>query len=411
MKLELPNIEVTGVHFGDDNEKIYPNKSTILFDEFQNSQSSPFTQQELLVKLLDVNFTDHKEPELVPSGEYLSSVKSSFERIRENQRVYDREVKIAGIQIFSELASDSFDKDIILNLVDNILDRNDLFPILIISHSKEQRAFAKDINERLNNSLVIIEASYQALSAVVSNLDLLITPKSATKHLADLVKTSTIEVSFNKDNLFKQPSIRNNNILIHTNQLKAVDAIMNAIEFKISGTNNFGSSHEVYQVQNVNNNVIYLPLSNNYISQAKYLLREYKKIALNPELGVPDLKCVNKELLKEYFEEEKICAMNILKDVLSLLRSIKEFKNTRRSQRFIESTDKIFEHINEETMFSPILTLFKNKLENLKTNNVTDSIALVEQYTYDLKNEIQLILNNIKGIDIQDKNEVKESTL
>src|SRR5690606_33904195 len=118
-------------------------------------------------------------------------------------------------------------------------------PLLLIAANDSEREYAQEILKELDFKPIVVESDFTALSSVVKNLDLLVTPDTVTKHFADAHGTRCLEVSLGSSPVFKQATVNPNSRLIVANDRTAqvssediiacLDSMLNECEATVAG--------------------------------------------------------------------------------------------------------------------------------------------------------------------------------
>ena len=196
--------QVIGIHFNNNRNIVTQNEWELMFNDVLP-----------VVKYAPIHFVDcyHKMTgtTLVKEGTKLNTNHSYNETAFNNINTVRREhgesnSKIIGIQLKTADPAKDIPETTLHELVHLIKKNNELIPFILIAPNETERKAAAEFNKQHNDEVVIVEADLQAIASVLMNIDILVTPDTAIKHIADLTDTPVLEISLGHAPFLKQGS-------------------------------------------------------------------------------------------------------------------------------------------------------------------------------------------------------------
>lgn len=329
--------------------------------------------------------------------------------------------KIVGIQLFTSEESKNIPEKTIIEVIEN-LHSKDIVTMLLIAPTEDEKERAAKINDHFEGRLVTVESDFHALTSVVINLDCLITPDTAIKHLSDLVETPCLEVSLGASPFLKQGSINEQSLILS----KTIEDR----DFSNKDTNTDLRSDDI-----VNSTLLLMGLksfNSTHIGEGYTLYRPYKdslgtsyfavKGEVNSELEVQRIASrmyISKTLLesnddsfsemilelkgenfKRWISNEKEAVTRTTKDLLGAIRSLIQIgEGANQSKNFINSLGHLMAHCEDSTITSIPSLFLRARLESAPTMTLEDSVKDVEKNLYKMKNELQKVYEVLKTIE------------
>lgn len=397
---------IKGVHFGDSNNLNYKSDWNIIFNEVMTSSAlSPVHFSTAYHGM--VNVPSHSGPiELKTISKHNETVKNNFSSLRKQKSPKGGTCSLIGIQVASSQSNKDWSKGKLAEVIELILDDPTLYPIVLIAPNDEERRLSKEINAQFDSKLIIVESDFIALSSVLRGIDLLVTPDTSVKHLADLSDCKVIECSNNFKTSLKQGTIRSGNIIL--NGVKDSKVVHNSIKFLLHPT--------IPALESLLDPSVYItyfdslgwnlrPLAGHFTRDM--FLRQVKRVYIARWTGV-----AHRWDIKDYFsdytysevqniiDEEKESVSSAGRDLLGTLRSlIKASDSKSEVNGFIASLDKLLTHTGSDNVVSIAVTEFKARIENLKVSNKDEQLRAVEELLYKLKKKIQIVLECLNDVE------------
>jgi len=417
-----------GIRFNDTCDIEYSNEWSILFnDVLTEVQYSPINYTDTYHNIISTPFNSDNFV-LKTKEEYNSSAYQNFLDIRRMESD-DEDIKIVGIQVTSSTSTKMLVHEELIALIDELYMHPNLFPVLLVAPTNEERRIASVINSEFNNSLVSIESDFLAMNSVLLNLDLLITPDTAVKHLADLADLPVIEYSLGESPLFKQGTINDQSLVITpivTKRSFSKSEVENSLELQnqnilinskdIMALVKFSLFKEDISQHKFHDNVtVYRPSKDILGTKYTYLAGDFDALAETERLA--SRQFITKKLLgtdaTELYEEMvtldldgskvwlnscKDQITDISKGLLATLRSLLQLDRSNDKMRaFVTNLTELCEFCDTESQFMRIpLLRFRSRLEALNTSDFIASSREVESLLYELKADIQHQVEIIK---------------
>jgi ADP-heptose:LPS heptosyltransferase len=409
------DIPYSGIKFTKDNLVAYSNQWAQIFNEIITTY--PFTP----IHFTDcyhylTGYTYQKSCDvLAKSEDYETTVSNNFKQIRDGHRHIENGIKIIGLQLKTSDTKKDIPYDTLLKLIDFILDHPNYYPVLLIAPTAEERNYAESINKNFMNGLVTIESNFLASTSVISNLDLLITPDTSIKHIADLLGTPTIEVALGHAPFLKQGSVLQDNLIIRSTDGIDPQTIFNCINYywnKESFTIHPPAGTTIYQSQRDELGIVYVPISEQNIFLDIDLVMSRKTLAsiMGMDFKIPQrLFTYPLSQILEWAEEQKNAINDTTRALLGTLRSLlRIIDNSKMGEEFAQGLGKILAMAEEDYLCAIPTLLFKSKLETLAPARTKDNVHQIETLLYKFRDDLQIVLNCIREIEINIENIKKD---
>lgn len=369
------------------------------------------------------------------SEKHNQTAKSNFDLIRKNESHDQEDIKLVGIQLKTSRVSKDIPLKVIKNLINLLLDTPGRYPVIIIAPNENERSLAMEINQEFSSSIATVEADLLALPSVLNNIDLLVTPDTAIKHLADLCQTPCLEISLGAAPLYEQAT-RGSDSYVLTYDLWAQDTekdnetsntsvnandIFCCIEYCFYHNPTYLSSLSTrahllkpyYDSLGVTYKIVHG--SRNYFKEIDFLaVRELSSYFTGDYLYIDNMqiKSIPYSEVLSWCSREKDRSVFATRDLLGTLRSLKQIGDTNKSSRdFIISLEKLLNHSDSDSPLSIAFKLFRTKIENLPGNDFNTNIQNIENLLYDLKDDIQSTLNCFKRFEEVARDGQREITM
>jgi len=360
--------------------------------------------------------------------EYNKSSAANFSEIRKLE-ANGNDVKLIGIQLTASTDYKSLSRDQLISLIDSLYMSPNFFPILLAAPTEIERNLVSAINSEFNNSLVSVEADFLALNSVLMNLDLLITPDTAVKHLADLTNTPTIELSLGESPLFKQGSLNSDSFIItplvsnrvfskkvvekdialqSQNMLISTDDIVALTKHILLAqdisSHDFHPGVSVYSVQNDDLGTRYELAFGSVDQNAETERLMSRQLLLKKFTGSEDLNIYNvltldgTASLENWLSETKTSITEVSKGLLGTLRSLLQIDGSKnKTSLFLKNLTELLSECEIDSQFMAIpLLRFRARIEALNTSDLLESAREMEALIYELKADIQVQVDIVK---------------
>ena len=418
--------KVIGVHFNESKDIITNNDWELLFNDILP-----------MVKYSPLHFVDcyHKMLGIPnnPNGEKIKTnmnhnavALSNMNSIRENFSNGQNPVKIVGIQLKTSDPAKDLPEEIITELISLLRETNHLIPVILIAPTDEERNYAQDIIGRFKNDIAVVEADLEAIASVLMNIDILITPDTAIKHIADLTETPVLEISlgyapFLKQGTYSEGSLILSDIISDRNftknnqsenlktNIKAMDIISSVLYF-------FGKTKSIRP--RLSSNVTL------YSCSFDQLGARYSVVAGSIDAQTEIQRLMTRQLINclydnndsnEFFssiidfgtaavatwcKNEKFNLTIVMKDLLGTLRSLLQMQENRKSYKdFVVNLGKLISHSEKETLLQIPTMMFKTKVEQIKSKTSEENAKEIESLLYYLKSDVQKALQSINHLE------------
>ncbi len=372
---------------------------------------------------------------LVTSTSHNESAFKNINFIRKTEVKEGKNLNIVGIQLFTSQKEKNIPRETILKLVKKLLEADEYYPILLLAPTSEERNYAAAINEEFENKLVSVEADFKAIPSVLLNVDLLITPDTAVKHIADLIDTPTLEISLGASPMFKQGLLNESSLILtprvdtrafsKKDLVKKGDScfkvsskdIFSTIEFMLNNKSEITLSKglSLYRPQLDKMGTFYSCLAGEYNLEKEVRRLTSRQVLANLfefDNGDQILYKISSSFSSEifpYLKEEKASVTDATKKLLGTLRSLLQTnENKKKIADFVNSLDHLLLEADKSSLTAIPVLMFRSRIEALDSSSFEESIKEVESLLYELKTDIQKVYSCIKDIELRILDDNKE---
>ena len=418
--------EVIGVHYNSQRNIVMQNEWELLFNDVLP-----------VVKYAPIHFVDcyHKMMGslLVKDGEKLNTnpkynemAFNNINAVRKEHNSVDGQSKAIGIQLKTADVSKDIPEETLHELIKLIRSHEELIPFLLIAPNDDERRLAESFNNSHNNELVVVEADLQAMTSVLMNMDMLITPDTAIKHIADLTETPVLEVSLGHAPFLKQGTYSKDSLIltdviserqftkedaISTTAITALD-IMSCVLYSLTRSKairpRLSDGVTLYQSSFDQMGIRYTPIAgtvNTKIEIHRLMSRQLISSWFEQESEMKiyqDVCNLDLNTATEWTNSEKSVVTNVMKDILGTLRSLLQSAENKKSSRdFVMNLGKLISHIESESLVQIPVSMFKSKIEAINVKTFEENAKEVEVLLYELKSDMQKILQCLNDLEVQ----------
>ncbi len=397
--------------------------SVVLNDIVTQTNFTPYSFNDLAHHICDTTYTCDFQRERVKSNKaHDKTARNNLNRLRSSKSEDISGVSIIGFQLFASAKEKEIPEETLIETIKLVLEDERMVPIILLAPNPQEREKANRLNQRFNNRLVSVEADFIALPSVLKNIDLVVTPDTAIKHLSDLVNTPVVEVSLGPSPLFKQGSVNPNSIIISrpanlrtfksqsivseqeiekNKELKGsllFDVIKHQLIEDASGFNSENmNGFCLYRPTKVVDGVTYFPIAGEYdgVFEAKRtlsrsIIQKVFKGVIDENLIEAAYQQIGRRNIQAAIEEEKHALSILTKELLSTLRGlIQTRENKNKAPVFIEALEKLLSHCFDNNLAAIHALNFRAKIESLNSSSLEANFKEVEGLLYELKDYLQ----------------------
>jgi ADP-heptose:LPS heptosyltransferase len=420
--------EVIGVHYSPERNVITQGDWELLFNDVLP-----------VVKYAPVHFVDcyHKMTGtlVLRDGEKLKTRtnynESAFNQINSIRRAHQSSEsshsRVIGIQLKTADPSKDIPEEILHGLVRLIRTNSELIPLLLIAPSDEERSAAIAFNREHNDELIVVEADLVAIASVLMNIDLLVTPDTAIKHVADLTDTPSIEVSLGHAPFLKQGSYSKESLILTDvissrtfNKSEAANTKTNitAQDIFVTILYSLGKTKTIkprlsqdvtlYQSSFDQMGIRYSPVAgtiNTKIEIHRLMSRQLISTMFDQGSNTSlyqDVCSIDLISASQWIGAEKNAVTEVMKDLLGTLRALLQTTENNKSPKdFVMNLGKLISHIDSDSLVQIPVSMFKTKIESVNSRSPEENLKEVEVLLYELKNDMQKILQCLKELEAQ----------
>ncbi len=423
--------QVTGVHFSEDRNLVIQNDWELVFNEVLSTvKYSPIHFVDCYHRMMNVPFIKGAE-QLATNPNHNEAAFANIGHIR---KTYGEgaNTKVIGIQPVTSEECKNIPFDTLCDFISALNETNEFVPLLLIAPIEKEREYAERINAVFENKLIIVEADLQAIASVLMNVDLLVTPDTVIKHIADLCDTPVLEISLgyapflkqgtvNSDNLILTPKITErsferksfdvNRIPDESFALRASDIYASILYYFGTRTSppHLSENVTLYNVERDKLGVNYRAVGGDFDAQIE-ISRMMSRLTVSQlfdgeteeDLYSYLTHCDAREVTA-WIEHEKTNETAVMRDLLGTLRSLLQTQENKKfAKEFVFNLGRLIANCENEFLTAVPTLIFRSKIEALGGNSLSKNIKEIEALIYELKSDIQQILNCIKKLEAQE---------
>lgn len=417
--------KVIGIHFSEDRNVVSQNDWELIFNDVLPSlKYSPIHFVDCYHHMMNIPYKKNVE-NLITNQAHNESAFSNINHIRKNFGE-GTTTKVIAIQPLTSDVAKNIPFDTICDFISALNGTNEFIPLILIAPTEEEREYAERINSAFENKLIVVEADLQAVASVLMNVDLLVTPDTVIKHIADLCDTPLIEVSLGYAPFLKQGTTNSENLVLtnkitersfnkadfNTTIVPNENFTMRASDIYASVLYYFGTRTSaphlsenitLYSVAKDNLGITYRPVAGDVdVNTEITRIMTRQSIAAIFEMDQDDNSYVDVlrlgiKAVQTWAEAEKTNITQVMKDLLGTLRSLLQMaENKKHGKEFAMNLGRLLTNCESENLTAIPVLIFRTKLEALGNNSLDKNIKEIESLLYEMKGDIQKILGCIK---------------
>ncbi len=421
--------EIAGISFTPKQTINYSNNSAIILNDIvTQTDFTPFNFNDLYHQLVEETYTELSVEKVKSNKMHDKTALNNLDRLRAIKNDDSSSVSIVGFQICSSSVLKDIPFDTLTKVIKSVFDHPNMVPIIIIAPTAKERAFSNKVNDVFDNKLVSVESDFIALPSVLKNIDLLVTPDTSVKHLADLVDTPVLEVSLGHAPFMKQGTINTRSAIItapphlrifkeggepeekirETNSRLSETLIFHTI-LSLLGTEGGSVENEisdfcVYRPVKVVDGIYHMPVSGpiSGLFEAKRVLgraiiQKIFKGVVDENLIESSYTKIDRRDFQKAIEEEKEALSMLTKELLSTLRGLIQTQESKtKAPAFIEALEKLLSRCFDRNLAALPALVFRAQIESLNSDSLESNFKEVEALLYTLKDNLQKSLSVYK---------------
>lgn len=413
---------ISGISFTSKQTISYSSESAIVLNDIvTQTDFTPFNLNDLYHDLVDEIYTPSDREKVKSNKTHDKTALNNLNRLREIKNSDTSAVSIVGFQICSSSPLKDIPFETLKNVIQSVYSHPNMVPILIIAPTAQERDYSNKINTLFENRLVSVEADFIALPSVLKNIDLLVSPDTSVKHLADLVEMPVLEISLGYAPFLKQGTINPRSAIItapphlrifkeggeseerirEVNSLLSDQLIFQTILTLLGNenteVNNHLSNFCVYRPVKVIDGIYHMPVSGpiNGVFEAKRVLgraiiQKIFKGVIDENLFELAYGKIDRKDIQAAIEDEKQALSIVTKELLSTLRGLIQTQESKsKAPAFIEALEKLLSRCFDRNLAAIPTLVFRAQIESLNSDSLEANFKEVEALLYKLKDNLQ----------------------
>ena len=420
-----------GIRFSSINTVEYSSDTAILFNDIETSYApTPFNFNDCYHKLLGLTQAQSSDA-IIFNSEHDNKAKEGLELLRLSKRSDQGNGLIVGIQVTSSTPSKDISHGSLIGLIGQLQDNPRTIPVLLVSPAASEKEKVDELNAYFSNELISIESDFSALPSVLKNLDLLVTPDTSVKHLADLTQTLCIEVSQGESPFLKQGTIGTRNYILtsepsqraYTKHIKEKQCITDEDIFsaciellKLDGDVSYNKETIIYRPLKLNGGTYYMPIKGE-INNRFELRRFFSRTIIeknyfdyfNQNSFMKMISVFDETEIKEFIRDEQESVGKVMKDLLATLRSLIQLQeNNKNASGFISSLEQLISNAFHSELSAVSVLDFRARIEAITSSDLKTNLKETESLLYALKGQLKNTLTILQHATT--KSEIKSNT-
>lgn len=418
--------KIIGVHYNESRNIVTSSDWEILFnDVLPTVQYAPIHFVDCYHKMAGIPYNAQGE-KILSNTRHNATAFSNLNTVRQNLGISPSVNKLVGIQLKTADPAKDIPQELLTGFIKLMRENAELIPILLIAPIDQERRYAIEINTQFNNELVVVEADLEAITSVLMNIDLLVTPDTAIKHIADLTDTPVLEISLGHAPFLKQGTYSNGSLILTdtisertftrnaANKESATKIspqdIISSIMFYFAKTKavrpNLSPGVTLYSCNFDQLGARYSVVAGTVDGQTeihRLMLRQLINVIYDshesPDI-YKDVLDFGTSAASNWCTSEKTIITQVMKDLLGTLRSLLQSQENRKSSReFVSNLSKLINHADTNSLVQVPVMMFKTKIECINAKTFEENAKEVELLLYEMKTDIQKILSCIKNLE------------
>ncbi len=333
--------------------------------------------------------------------DYALVANQNFNRIR--QMKGSTSTKVIAINLSAGVDQYCISRAVLEDTIEVLEESTDFKVVLLLNGENYQKNIVNELNSRFNNSLISINVEPIALSAVLSNVDLLISTSNQQIAVADCLETRCVEIKEHSERNFRSNTIGESNYLIYAKDESALSSdILLAInevfetELPISTLSspnptykNVRDDYGSFQSQ-IRGDIDLTKEINYHLGRCISL--ENLGYSHNDQLIKHIKSNVDSDILTKFTSELREDLTGTVKLLLSSLRALKGLRNSETNlNSFISYLDQLIKIGQKDTIISGIVRMFEGRVENIEAEDTETNLKAIETALFELKADLQTV--------------------
>lgn len=334
--------------------------------------------------------------------DYLRIATQNFDKVRRSKS--HPQAKIVGINLEVGYSGYALDLNTLSSLVETFEESEQFKVVLLTSGKSYQKELINELNLKFENKLISINVDPVAISAVVSNLDILISSANDQLSIADALEIKVIEVK-EADARIRPTVLSAGSVVIYQKQNTDItDDIILAINEE------FETELPVSTIDTVS--PTYLCIQDEYgvsYSQMRGQIDTQKELRFHIERAIlfqtmgfsKDTQLITqiqrgipKEDIEQFASSIKSEVTSTVKLLLAALRALKGAKNSKTQiNSFITYLGNLIQAGNQDSLSSSLVRMFEGNIENIESTDIDTNMQEIENYLFELKTNLQTLMN------------------
>ena len=378
----------SGIKFNQIHSVVYSDQWAQAYNDVLTSFfPSPMTIVDVLNTQNDLD--DSSEEIINVQASHDKKVAHNFKMVKK----MNNDSKIVGIRMLGSKKASNLSLSTVIDVFKLLIDYKKTTPILLIRPNDYERNLANEVNKNMNSKILSIESDFVALPSIIKNLDLLISPESPEKHLADLLDVSCLELSLDPISLFQKRTVNPKSYVLSyridqnsfsdnpdINQFRNLRGIQIDLKpkdiFKCSQIAlGYADTEEAFD--SFTQCSLYTPIKDSlgtfFVNKSgfinphlemkhlmgRFILSDILDFGKIQEITRHIVKTFDKKTIISWVEEENNGFSLAIKDLLATIRSlIKVQESMKNGDIFVQSLDNLLNHSQKKRPFGHIYSYF-----------------------------------------------------
>ncbi len=410
----LNSTEISGTYIN--NEDLPKTNSS-----WSNAQNHVFSQTEnpsiatAVVRNHILNLPIYERSTKIKVNEdYLIMANQNFIKVRKMKD--HSQVKIIGINLEVGYAGHALDLETLKDITETLEESQKFKVILLTSDKSFQKEIINELNSFHGKKLISIDVETDAISAVLSNLDLIISSANDQLSMADCLGVKTIELKDRHQNI-APTTISEGGVIIYQSDIKQMSD-----DIILSINEEFTSELPVTAINNTN--PTYICIRDDYgtsYSQMRGEIDIQAQLSKHVERSVI-FQCMgfekNQKLIQQiqsaidpnerevFITKVRSEVTETVKVLLATLRSLKSARTSKKQlNSFLTYLGDLMQLTHGDSIASNLVRIFEGNIENIESLNTEQNMQQIENHLFELKSHLQVLMNFVSELNKQEESQ------
>jgi ADP-heptose:LPS heptosyltransferase len=406
--------EVSGITVSQTGTTLWSNDWASYLNFYYPNQKRAPIQSHILRHLMGQVSFEEDSNRLKINSDYMAISSQNFLRVR--QTLNSGETYIVALSLRPDSYGNRIDTTSLCSIIETLESSEHYKPVLLLGPNYEDRELANQLNMKFDNKLISISSDYDAITSVLSNIDILVSTANNHLYIADALDVKLIQIKSLEDKIQTPSFVMSNNYLVIKDKAQAcfdeVCYILNKEFCNELPVESVSNHSKIYQSINDEYSTYFTQISGevNIKEELEYHISRAYHFELiegksNNELLNHLRENTDRQEMLGFIEFNKTILTSCVKTLLATLRSLKGIRQSSENRKnFISYLDELITYSTSEGLVSCSVTLFAAKIENISETDPGENLKEIEKALFQLKTNLQKLTAIFEGLMTEPKN-------